>query len=406
MAAHALSAPGEPGAPPRPELSRGRTWALGVATFLLMLPETLPVPVLKGLVVDRFAVSAGLATLFLAANMIGGLITAPLAGLFVDRTGRRRRLCLLALALDALAMQALAHPLDYATFLMLRVGEGALHLTALTLLMSLTADAAGQHRGRALGAVGCGLTLGVATGAALGGQLGKHDPLLTLHVASAVLLAAVALAARALPADTAPGARPGYGELVAAVRAEPRLWAPLALAFVDRFTVGFFTAGFPLLLGGVHHVAAPQIGMLLAAFLYPFGLLSYAFGRAAEHRSRARMVAAGSLVYGVAVALVGSVPVPWLWLVMPACGVASAVMFVPTLLWLYERAPGVGRSTLMASFHAAGSLGFLLGPLVCGRIVDGAGGSGGGYALAFAVAGASEIAGALLVVLTMVRRRR
>lgn len=392
-------------AAPAPGLSRGRTWALGAATFLLMLPETLPVPVLKGLVVERFGVSAGLATLFLVANMIGGLVAAPLVGLFVDRTGRRRRLCVAALVLDALAMQALAHPLDYATFLALRVGEGALHLTALTLSMSLTADAAGVHRGRALGAVGCGLTLGVATGAAIGGVLGRHEPLATLHAASAVLLAAAALAACALPQDLAPASRPGYRELVEAVRAEPRLWTPLALAFVDRFTVGFFTAGFPLLLGAVHHVPGPRIGMLLAAFLYPFGLLSYPFGRAAERWSRARLVALGSLGYGGAVALVGVVPVPFLWLVMPACGVASAVMFVPTLLWLYDRAPGVGRSTLMASFHAAGSLGFLLGPLACGGIVGAGGGTAAGYALAFAVAGGSEIVGAMLVVLAIARRR-
>ena len=59
-------------------LSLRRTIALGVLTFLLMLPETLPVPVLRALVVDRFSVSEALATLFLVANMIGGLVATPL----------------------------------------------------------------------------------------------------------------------------------------------------------------------------------------------------------------------------------------------------------------------------------------------------------------------------------------
>ncbi|MEC8652907.1 MAG: MFS transporter [Planctomycetota bacterium] len=377
-----------------------RTAQLGGLTFLVMLPETLPVPVLRDLVVTRFGVSDGLATLFLVANMIGALLATPLVGLHVDRTGRRRRLCVALLAADALLMQALAHPLDYGTFLLLRVVEGAAHLSALTLLMSLVADAAGERRGRALGAVGCGLTFGVATGAAIGGVLGKRDPLMTLHAASIVLAVAAVAAAWLLPADTQASKRPGYREVVGVLRDRPGLRAPLLLAFFDRFTVGFFTTGFPLLLAGVHAVETPTIGMMLAAFLYPFALLSYPFGRAAERWNRLRMVAIGSLVYGLAVSMVGIAPASAMWVLMPVCGVTSAVMFIPTLLWLLDQAPGVGRSTAMAAFHTAGSLGFLVGPLVCGEFID-----RGRFDVAFAVAGASEIVGAILVVLLALRRR-
>ena len=75
-------------------------------------------------------------------------------------------------------------------------------------------------------------------------------------------------------------------------------------------------------------------------------------------------------------------------------------MFIPTLLWLLDQAPGVGRSTAMATFHTAGSLGFLVGPLVCGEFID-----RGRFDVAFAVAGASEIVGAILVVLLALRHR-
>ena len=382
-------------------MTLGRTVLLGALTFLLMLPETLPVPVLRALVVERFGVSDGLATLFLVANMIGALVATPLVGLHVDRTGRRRRLCLLALAADAVLMQALAHPLAFPTFLMLRALQGSAQLSAMTMLLSLVADAAGERRGRALGAVGCGLTFGVATGAAIGGVLGKDDPLMTLHVASAVLAFACVGACWLLPDDAPAHRRPGYGELVAAVRDRPGMRAPLLLAFLDRFTVGFFTTGFPLLLAGVHDVSRPVIGMLLAAFLYPFALLSYPFGRAAERWSRLRLVAIGSLCYGAAVSMVGIAPVAALWVLMPICGVASAVMFIPTLLWLLEQAPGIGRGTAMATFHTAGSLGFLVGPLVCGELIQG----DGGFGTAFAVAGVAEVVGAGVVVLVALRRR-
>lgn len=295
-------------------------------------------------------------------------------------------------------MQALAHPHDYGTFLALRTLEGAAHITALTLLMSLVADASGERRGRVLGCLGAGLTLGVATGAAIGGLLGRRDPLLTLHTASAVLLVASGLAMWLLPADTNLSHRPGVRAMFTAIRSEPGVRAPLLLAFIDRFTVGFFTTGFPLLLAGVHRVDRAHIGMLLAAFLYPFALLSYPCGRLAERWSRRGLVFWGSLLYGIAVTFVGVIPPNGLWVLMPVLGVTSAVMFVPTLLWLLERSPGIGRTTAMASFHAAGSLGFLLGPLCCGAIVHLAADPATGYAVAFVIAGLTEVTGAWLAV--------
>lgn len=379
--------------------------ALGGVVFLLMLPETLPVPVLRALVVDRFAVGEALASWFMAANMIGALSVAPWLGRLVAKTGRRRRLAILALFADALLMQALAHPHDYASFLLLRGLEGAMHIAALTLTMSLVADATGPRRGRALGCLGAGLTLGVATGAAIGGIIGKNDPLLTLHLASVVLLVAGALAIWLLPADVAATRSPSAGSLWRALRDAPGMRVPLVIAFVERFTVGFFTTGFPLLLATVHQVDRPRIGMLLGAFLYPFALLSWPLGRAAEKWSRVTLVAAGSLVYGLFVIAVGFAPVPWLWALMPLLGISSAVMFIPSLLWLLERAPAVERTTTIAAFHAAGSLGFLLGPIACGHLIalGGGGATGSGYALAFSVAGASEVLAAAIV-LRSVRR--
>jgi MFS family permease len=90
-----------------------------------------------------------------------------------------------------------------------------------------------------------------------------------------------------------------------------------------------------------------------------------------------------------------------MWALMPICGLTSAVMFIPTLLWVLEQAPAAGRSTVMAAFHTAGSLGFLVGPLVCGELIH-----DGDFDVAFAVAGLSEILGAVLVVVLALRQGR
>jgi len=392
---------GEAAVTAAPPLGAVRCAALALVTFLLMLPETLPVPVLRGLLRDRFDVGDGLASLFMSANMVGALIAAPLAGLYVDARGGRRRLAIAALAGDALLMQALAHPHDYATFLLLRMFEGALHITALTMVTSLVTDAAGERRGPALGALGAGLTLGVAAGAAIGGRIGRDDPLLTLHVASIVLAAACLLATLLLPPDTPVQHRGGMRELFAMVRHRPLLRAPLVVAAIERFTVGFFTTGFPLLLAGVHGADPAHIGKLLGAFLFPFAILSWPAGALSRRWSARAMVLAGSVGYGLGVVAVPFTPVGWLWALMPWLGACSAVMFVPSMLWLIERAGDLGRSTTIASFHAAGSLGFLLGPMCCGALIElgtsFGDGSLRGYQVAFVVAGLSVFAGALLV---------
>jgi MFS family permease len=244
-----------------------------------------------------------------------------------------------------------------------------------------------------MGAIGCGITLGVALGAPLGGLLGRTDALLPLRVGAAVLLAGAALAALAL-ADRPPGARPSLRAILALARRETALLVPFAFAFVDRFTVGFFTTTFTLYLKNVHELPVARIGLLLGLFLGPFALLSYPFARRSERTSRTALVVGGSLGYGALVATLGAFPPDLLPFLMLALGVLSAVMFVPSLLMVTDLAPDAIRSTALGGFNAAGSLGFVLGPLVGGatsQVVGAATTPHGGYAAAFLAAGLAEI---------------
>ena len=58
--------------------------------LFVMAPVTIPVPVLRELVQERFAVSELATSLFMSINMLGALLTAPVAGALADRLGRRR----------------------------------------------------------------------------------------------------------------------------------------------------------------------------------------------------------------------------------------------------------------------------------------------------------------------------
>jgi MFS family permease len=375
---------------------------LGMIAVFVLMPATLPVTVLRGLVHDRFGVSEFATSVFMSINMVAALCAAPWAGVLADRFGRQRRLLALALVLDAVLFAGMTADLPFGVFLTLRFFEGAAHITALSLLLSIAAETArrrGGPNGAILGMVGAGLTLGVALGAPIGGVLGRVDPLLPIRVAAGISLTLAVATLVFVPSLGRGGARPGYRAILAAVREQRALFVPWTYAFVDRFTVGFFTTTFTLWMKRVHDLPPDRIGLLLGLFLGPFSLLSYPFGRLSERLSRTRMLAMGSLVYGIGLVGLGYVPLSALPFAMVGLGVVSAVMFVPSLVLTAELVPATVRSTALGGFNAAGSLGFVLGPLVGGAVSSTVAFRGDGtteawadgYRLAFTTAGLAEI---------------
>lgn len=388
-----------------------RVAVLGLMALLMLLPVTLPVPVLRELVAERFGVSELLTSLFMSINMVGAVLAAPLAGVLADRFGRRPLLIAAALALDALCFLGLTRDVPFALFLAVRFVEGAAHIFALSLLLGLASGARPEtQRGLVMGATGAGLLLGVASGAPLGGRLGHHDPLVPLYVGAAVVALAAVLSL-VLLRETAgrERARPGIGEIARLVRASPIVAIPLLFAFADRFTVGFFTSTFPLFLRSVHELPPPRIGVLIAVFMLPFAALSFPFGIVSQRSSRALLMCGGSFLYGCLVASLGFWSTGALLGVMLATGAAAAVMFVPSLLLTVEALPESVRTTSMGAFNAAGSLGFILGPVTGGLVSQGVAASFGwpaGYSAAFAVAGGFEILLGLAAYGTMRRFER
>jgi len=373
-----------------------RLGALGVLAILVLVPVTLPVPVLRGLVQERFHVSELLTSLFMSINMAGAVLAAPLAGALADRIGRRPQLIVVALLVDAVCFLGLTRDVPFAGFMAIRFFEGCAHIFALSLILALAAGSRGpEHRGRAMGIAGGGLLLGVALGAPIGGTLGADVPEQTLYGAAAILVFAAGLAAAVLREIESPtGSRPSLGSIVTTVREHPRLLAPLTFAFADRFTVGFYTTTFSLYLTSIHGLAPPRIGLLIAVFMLPFALLSVPFGILAERASLVLLLCGGSLLYGIGTASLVYWPAEALPFLMFAIGTTAAVMFVPSLLLTTEFAPDEIRSTALGAFNAAGSLGFIVGPLTGGLVSQAVAASSGweaGYAAAFGVAGGSEI---------------
>jgi len=367
-----------------------------------MAPVTMPVPVLRELVHDRFGVSELATSLFMSINMVGALVAAPLVGALVDRVGRRRTILTAALLLDSLCFFALTAPIPFGLFLGVRFVEGCAHIGALSVLLTAASTALPTaQRGRAMGLVGGSMMLGVALGAPIGGALGRGGPLVPLEVGGTMLLVGAGFAWLTVRDRGAGGARPGFAEILAALRAHPTVLVPLAFSFADRFTVGFFTTTFSLYVRRIHELGPAQIGLAIAIFMVPFALLSYPVGRLAERGYVVALLCGGSLLYAAATAMVGYAAPPALYGLMFGIGVTAAVMFVPSMLLTTQLAPEAIRATALGGFNAAGSLGFVLGP-ICGglisQVVADRSDWEAGYRAAFGAAGASV---ALCVFATM-----
>ena len=349
------------------------TWrvaaVLGAVLFLTMLPVTMIVPVLKELLMDRFAASTFTAHLFMSLNLLGGIAALPVLAVLSDRRGRRKPIVAIALLLDALLLAAMAWLPSLPLMLAARFFEGAAHMLALTTLMALAADWAGDRkRGRMMGIVGASMMFGTACGTRLGGLAWRAWPGHLFELAAAVaVLAAVVTAITLQDAATRRPASKMRDALHLLVH-DRKLLVPYAYAFIDRFCVGIVISTFVLYLATVLEMTPDQRSKLLVLFLLPFALLVYPAGRLCDRIGRVWPLAAGSMGFGLVFMSYGFLPATALPWAMLASGVLSAIMFAPNLTICADLAPQDRRGGAYAGFNAAGSLGFLCGPLLGGLL--------------------------------------
>ena len=387
-------------------LSRSRFLGLAAVTVLTMLPVTAVVPVLKPLIADRYGVRDLAASTFMSLNMLGALAGAPLAGWLSDRRGWTLRLLVPAAFADAALWAAMSSTPPFWVLSILRFLEGAAHIAVLSLLLAVASRGAG-HGARRMrtAAMGGAVVLGVAVGAPLGGLLGTPSPIVPLQT-GAVVMVVVACCTMGLVPARGFVPRPDAHPRLPSLHAPPALRLPYLFAFVDRLSVGFFVYAFPMYAARVLRLEPSETGALIGVFMLPFALLCYPAGRLGAVLGQWRLVLGGSLGYGIVYAAI-----PWLgegtlWFAMVAGGLLSAVMFGPVLVLVLDASDDATRASAMAGFNFAGSLGFLIGPLAAGALLQLATPSAGvlgASRLTFAVGAASQL---LAVLWALWRLRR
>lgn len=380
--------------------ARQTLW-IALLLFTSMAPATMPAPAAPAFLAAHFADGAYATGWFFSIALLAQFLFAPIAGWLSDRLQTRSALIAAACAINAGCFFMMAQVADYPTLLMLRFIEGASSAFVAGLLMTLAADrdrdSTGGRRGLMTGLSGMTLMLGAAAGLLIGGLVGRENPAAAFELAGAAMFVNALLAALALrDPDSIEASPEKLTGVLKLVQTAPAFFFPIALAFADRLCAGYLVSAFSAHLQRELLLDSAVAGRLMALVMTPMSLLSIPFALLARRGFSLQLSAGGSIVYGAGLALASLLTdVNGVALALLIAGLGGAAMFSPSIALAMELAPGGARASVMSAYVGAGSLGFLLGPLLAAALVDlgeSQAGALGGAGLAGLVFGGLEIA--------------
>lgn len=353
---------------------------LGVSSITPAFPK-----IVKELGISPQAVGS-LITVF---TLPGVLLTAVL-GILADQFGRRKIL-VPALMIFALAGGACAFARDFNLLLALRffqgvgaAGLGAMNVTIIGDLYS------GKERTAAMGCNSSVLSVGTAVYPAIGGALAT----LAWYYPFVLPLAAIPVGLAVLFSLHNPEPKNVQdfrqylrttGQIIASRRVVG-LFAVSTITFIILY--GSYLTYFPLFIEDSFAVSPFIIGLIMSVSSIATAVASAQLGRLAKLSSERTLIAAGCILYAVALVTVPFVSNIWLLLIPTVVfGVAQGINIPSLMALLAELAPREQRGALMSINGMVLRLGQTLGPLIMGAVfvVWGTGGTmyaGAGFALA------------------------
>jgi MFS family permease len=396
---------------------------LFTSTLIVMAAATIA-PALP-LIQAHFADEANVAfwvrlVLTLPALFIAG--TAPIAGYFVDRIGRKKVLAVSTLLYGVSGAAGYLAPtlnLLLASRALLGVSVGGLMTSVTTLIADYyTGEARSHFMGVQGGFMGRGGTAFLALGGILA-EIGWRVPFLIYSSAFAILpmillalyepLQAEKCVERQNPVSdaavcVAESMRPveGDGAAGSTMGATSRMRiAVLVYALMFGIQVIFYLmpVQLPFYLQGLTGATASQSGLALSVFTFFYAVASLQYGRVAARLDRLGVLALALALTGVGYLLI-SIASGWVAIVLGLLlgGVGLGLMIPNLNVWLASESPPELRGRVLGGLTTAMFFGRFLSPFV-GQPVSTAVGVGGAFL------GAAVLI-LLMVPLSMVTRRR
>jgi len=304
---------------------------LGVAA----IPDAMVVPVLKGLTVDRFGVSEGIAHLFMAVNLFGALLAVGILAL-LNRRLPSSILLLSSTLLSACMMVGMATTSSWVAMLIFRCLEGGADLVLLAIPLRLIASAGDVHRYG--GRIGAGFTVmmvALAIGAGIGGGLGRDSEEVVLWAGAgimSIMMLIVAIVSRTVDnVPRSPRQEPSKCPLI------PMEWLGAGFLALDRGLAALVSTSLPILLVSGFAIGSVTLGVALAGMFLSLAIFAAPAGILADYYGGMKIRAIAAVMCGASLAGLGLM----MWL--------PPVVVLPPCLLVY----GVGAAGLMPSAFAA-----------------------------------------------------
>jgi multidrug resistance protein len=345
-----------------------------VAAFVDILAYSIAVPVLPDLS-RRVGASPTIIGFLFAAFGVSVLATSIPMGAVSDRIGRRGPLLAGAVGLAAsTVLFAFATTLPLLFFA--RLVQGAADAVTWVVGFALVADLfKAEERGRVMGLVMSGTTVGFMIGPSLGGWLYEAGGPQLPYLVVAALSAACAVGF----AWMAPPPRSGAGERVRLMRLlRVRAVAICAVAVVlGGGTLAMLEPTFSLFLAEAIGLGPTRVGLVFGAAAVVSGALHPFFGRIADRMGGRRLMTTG--LVGIAL-LLPILSRAWSFesaiLLNALFTVAIAMMVTPSLAYMAEATAAAGVQSFGVAYgvyNFAWALGLLIGPAIGGAAYERAG---------------------------------
>lgn len=376
--------------------TRSRTFRAAALVFASVLSGTILIPSIRPLFALLYPENEGAMHAFMAINMLGAILGAPLLASLADRFGHHRAWVASLSLIDGVLLFAAGLGIPLPLLFAVRFLQGAANVAGLSILLGAVQSDSSKNHGREYGLFGAAIIFAVAAGAPLGTLLLRVDPRTTLLAGG--VLEFVVCAGTFLVA-MAPHQRAAQASPFRLLREAPLLRLPVLWVSIERFAVGCFVVTFALYAHSALELGDQQIGGLYSWFLLPFAAATYPFGRIADRLPRSTLVASGLFLYALSFFAMGFAGKEALPLVLFLAGIASAAIYAPSLCYAASLAPRETKATAMSLLNAGGSLGMMLGTALAGIISSMLKQRGFGtnaYVVVFCVAGAVQLIALLI----------
>ena len=300
-------------------------------------------------------------------------IGSPLAGLLGDRIGYKI-LIVIGLGVQAGVSLAYLATREPWALIVLRFLQGLLSSMVVTPSMAWAgALSKTDSEASSMGIFNAFCFVGIGIGPAIGGLASKNaDFVMPFMIMSAILFVSFLLCL-ALPGLE--GGRPIEKKKTSTTGAFRLLTSNLILGlFISSFILTLGEGGMASFLPVLtikNNMTQPQTGLLASIFALTAGLFLAPCGYIANRINKTLMIISGLLIVGAGI---GVLPFCTTFLSFTLLGIISGIgiaMIMPSssaLLIVHTRETGLGLA--VGLFTIANMLGFVVGPVICGKVMD------------------------------------